>query len=195
MAVIISMLRGVNVGGHHQIKMDALRELYSSLGLRDVQTYVQSGHVIFRAERRDLAGLPRIIVDGIERSFGFRPDVILRTAAELRDVIARNPFATRAGIEPSRLLVTFLASDPGREATDRVLKMQAAPEETQISGREMYTYYPDGMARPKLTWPTIERVLKTSGTGRNWNTVTKLAELAGRLEASSLRHDEAADVR
>src|SRR5882762_1096236 len=91
MGVIISMLRGVNVGGHNKIKMEALRELYQSLKLRDAQTYVQSGNVIFRTDERDPTLLNKRIQNGIERKFGFRPDVILRMAAEMREVIARNP--------------------------------------------------------------------------------------------------------
>src|SRR5277367_389037 len=102
MAVIISMLRGVNVGGHNKIKMDALRALYESLGLRDVQTYVQSGNVVFRSKETDHAKLARRIGDGIEKGFGFRPGVVLRTSTELREVMARNPFAPRKGIEPDR---------------------------------------------------------------------------------------------
>ena len=85
MAVIISMLRGVNVGGHKKVKMDALCTLCGSLGLRDAQTYVQSGNVIFRTEGRDLARLRKRIEDGIEKTFGFHSDVILRTPADLRD--------------------------------------------------------------------------------------------------------------
>ncbi len=184
MAVIISMLRGVNVGGHNMIKMDALRALYQSLKLRNPQTYVQSGNVIFRTEERDLVRLSRRIEDGIEQSFGFRPHVILRTRSELRDVIARNPFARRRGIVPSRLLVTFLASDPGPEARDKLRRIKTDPEELRIEGRELYIYYPNGMARPKLSWAAIEKTLKTPGTGRNWNSVTKLLEIAERLEAS-----------
>jgi uncharacterized protein (DUF1697 family) len=184
MAVIISMLRGVNVGGHNKIKMDALRALYKSLGLRDPHTYVQSGNVIFRTEERDLVLLTKRIQNGIERRFGFRPDVIVRTSSELRDVIARNPFAMRRGIDPSKLLVTFLASNPGPEARDKVLRIKPDPEELRIDGRELYIYFPNGMARPKLSWAVIEKTLKTSGTGRNWNSVTKLLEIAERLEAT-----------
>ena len=118
MTVVISMLRAVNVGGHNKIKMDALRALYETLKLRDAQTYVQSGNVIFRSEERDISRLTKRIEDGIQRKFGFRPDVILRTAAEMREVVVRNPFAKRRGIEPGKLLVTFLASDPGEEARE-----------------------------------------------------------------------------
>jgi len=183
MAVIVSMLRGVNVGGHNKIKMDALRGLYESLGLREVQTYVQSGNVVFRTKERNLAGLGNKIENAIERSFDFRPVVVLRTPAELKDVIARNPFAKRSGIEPGKLLVTFLASHPAAEALEQVLKIKTDPEEMHVDGREVYIYFPNGMARPKLSWVTVEKKLKTSGTGRNWNSVTKLLEIAERLEA------------
>ena len=184
MVVVISMLRGVNLGSHNRIKMDALRALYESLKLRDPQTYVQSGNVIFRTEERDLAELAKRIENGIEQKFGFRSQVILRTTSEMRDVIARNPFAKRRGIDPSRLLVTFLAGDPGPEARDNLLKIKTDPEEMRIDGRELYIYYPAGMGRSKLSWMAIVKALQTSGTGRNWNTVTKLLEIAEMLEAS-----------
>jgi uncharacterized protein (DUF1697 family) len=184
MAVIVSMLRAVNVGGHNKIKMESLRALYESLKLRDPQTYVQSGNVVFRTKERDLTILARRIENGIEQSFGFRPAVILRTTTELRDVISRNPFAARRGIDPRKLLVTFLGNDPSAEAREQVLNIKAEPEELHIDGREVYIYFPNGMARPKLSWVALEKKLKTSGTGRNWNSVTKLLEMAERLEAS-----------
>src|SRR5712692_12066511 len=182
MAVIISMLRGVNVGGHNKIKMEALRALYESLKLWEAQTYVQSGNVIFRTEERDIARLAKRIENGIERKFGFRPNVILRTAAEMREVIARNPFAKRRGIEPGKLLVSFHASDPGEEARERVRQMKCDPEEMRIEGREIYIYFPNGAGRSKLPWAGLGKMLKTPGTGRNWNSVTKMLEMAERLE-------------
>src|SRR5260370_41923960 len=103
MTVIISMLRGVNVGGHNKIKMEALRALYESLKLRGAQTYVQCGNVIFRTDERDMSRLTKRIEDGIERKFGFRPDVILRTASEMRDVVSRCAFGNRRGIESGKV--------------------------------------------------------------------------------------------
>jgi uncharacterized protein (DUF1697 family) len=184
MTVVISMLRGVNVGGHNMIKMDALRTLYESLGLRNPQTYVQSGNVVFTTREKNVAALATRIEKAIEKEFGFRPPVIVRTPSELRDVIARNPFAKRRGLEPGRLLVTFLAGEPSSEARNQVLALKAEPEELRIVGREVFIYYPNGMARPKIPWTTIERMLKVSGTGRNWNSVTKLLEMAEKLEGS-----------
>ena len=184
MAVIISMLRGVNVGGHNKVKMEALRALYESLKLRDAQTYVQSGNVVFRTDERDMARLAKRIEDGIERKFGFRPSVILRTAAEMREVVAKNPFGKRRGIEPGKLVVSFLASDPGEEGREKVRQMKCDPEELRIEGREMYVYFPNGMGRSKLSLVRLEKTLKTPGTARNWNSVTKMLEMAEKLEAS-----------
>jgi uncharacterized protein (DUF1697 family) len=184
MAVMISMLRGVNVGGHNKIKMDALRALYDSLGLRDARTYVQSGNVIFRVAKLDVVSLTRRIQDAIERRFGFSADVILRTAAQVRDTIAGNPFARRSGIDPSKLLVVFLATKPTPKATNNILQNKATPEEILINGRELYIYFPKGMGRTKLSWMALVKSLETTGTGRNWNSVMKLLEIAESLEAS-----------
>jgi uncharacterized protein (DUF1697 family) len=184
MGVIISLLRGVNVGGHNKIKMDALRALCEALKLRDACTYVQSGNVVFRSDAKDLVRLGKRLEDAIEQSFGFRPAVILRTAPELRDVIARNPFAKRRGIDPKKLLVTFLATEPSQEARDKALQIKAGLDELHIEGREFYAYFPNGLGRPTLSPAAVERALKTPGTGRNWNSVTKLLEIAERLEAA-----------
>ncbi len=184
MSVIISLLRGVNVGGHNKIKMDQLRAVYESLGFRDAQTFIQSGNVVCRADKRDLATVGARIEKGIDRNFGFRPSVIVRTATELREVIVRNPFAKRSGIDASRLLVAFLASSPAADALDKVLKIKCAPQELRVSGRELFIYFPNGMARPTLPMATVERTLKIASTGRNWNTVRKLLEMAEALEAA-----------
>ena len=182
MTVAISLLRGINVGGHHLIPMAALRALYEELGVRQPQTYLQSGNVVFRASARDLARLGGRLEAAIENRFGFRPDVMIRTAAELRDVIARNPFATRRGIEPAKLAVLFLARDPGAAARGKLRGIDTGPEELRIHDRELYIYFPNGMGRPKLSAQLIEKTLETPGTARNWNTVTRLAEMAEKLE-------------
>ena len=181
MAVIISLLRAVNVTGYNKVKMDALRELYESLGLRGAQTYIQSGNVVFRTNAQDLVRLQKRIEDAIEKSFGFRTSVVLRSSAELKDVIRRNPFAKRSGIEPNRLVVSFLAGEPGPESKEKIVQIKVGPEELYLDGRELYIYYTGGMGTSKLTPAVLERALKVPGTARNWNTVTKLLEMAENL--------------
>jgi uncharacterized protein (DUF1697 family) len=165
------------------IKMDALKALCVSLKLKDPQTYVQSGNVIFSSGERDLEKLARRIQDGIEKSHGFRPGVMLRTMAELQDVVARNPFAKRSGIEPGKLLVNFLTADPAKDAREKALAIKVGPEEMHLIGREAYIYFPNGQGRSKFPWAAIERMLGTSGTGRNWNSVTKMLEMAEKMDS------------
>ena len=181
MPVIICMLRGVNVGGHNMIKMDALKALCVSLKLKDPQTYVQSGNVIFSSGEKDLAKLARRIQDAIEKSHGFRSPVVLRTAAELKEVFARNPFASRSGIEPGKLLVNFLAYDPGKDNREKALAIKIGPEEMHLIGSEAYIYFPNGQGRSKFPSAAIERALGTAWTGRNWNSVTKMLEMAEKM--------------
>jgi uncharacterized protein (DUF1697 family) len=178
------MLRAVNLGGHNQISMDALREICLSLKLRGPQTYIQSGNVVFGTAERDPDKLAPRIESCIEKRFGFRPSVILRTASEMRDVVARNPFAARPGVEPSKLVVSFLAAAPTPETRDRVLAIKVGPEELRHSGSEFYIYFPDGQGRSKLP-PALDRTLKMPATARNWNTVTKLLAMAEDLESGS----------
>lgn len=176
MHIVISMLRGINVGGHNLIRMDALRELYATLEFENARTYVQSGNVVFAARERDLAKLARRIEDAIEARFACRPDVILRTVDEMRGVIARNPF--EKDFEPAKLIVNFLAGEPAKEAREKVRAIKVGPEELHLDGRELYVYYPEGVGRSKLTPAVIEKAVKVRGTGRNWNSVKKLLELA-----------------
>jgi len=182
MPVMISLLRGVNVGGHNMIKMEALRTLYESLGMKDVQTYVQSGNVVFRTSENDTARLTKKIQNGIEKTFSCKPEIILRSTKELEDAITSNPFSKRRDIEPAKLLVLFLAADPSKQSCEKLLAIKADPEELKLNGREVYIYFPNGMGKTKLPWTTIEKVLGTPGTGRNWNSVTKLLEMARKLK-------------
>ena len=184
MPVLISMLRAVNVGGHAKIKMEALRALYSSLKFENPQTYVQSGNVIFKTSERDLAAVAKRIQKAIKRKFGCCPEVILRTTEGLRTVLVKNPFAKRSNIEPGKLLVVFLASDPGDAARQNLLNQKFQPEELHALGRELYIYFPNGAGKSKLPWGRIDKLLQTRGTARNWNSVTKILELAEGMETA-----------
>jgi uncharacterized protein (DUF1697 family) len=183
MPVLISMLRGVNLGPHNRIKMDALRALYESLKLNDPRTYVQSGNVIFRAKQKNLAALSKKIQAAIEGEFGFRPEVILRTTDELRQAIAATPFPAGRKLEPGKILVTFLSAAPGPEADTALARFKSYPEEVHLLGRELYIYFPNGAGRSKLPWSSVEKLMKVTGTARNWNSVLNMLAIAEELEA------------
>ena len=102
MPVLISMLRGINVGGHNKVDMGALRALYESLKFEDPRTYVQSGNVIFRSKEKNSPALAKKIQNAIEREFGCRPEIILRTPDELRKAIAATPFHAVADWSPAK---------------------------------------------------------------------------------------------
>jgi uncharacterized protein (DUF1697 family) len=181
MPVMISMLRGVNVGGHNRIKMDELRALYESLKLEGPKTYVQSGNVIFRTKEKNVEKVAKKIRTGIEKTFGFSPEVIVRSTDETRKAIAATPFAGR-DLEPGKILVTFLGGEPEKEALEKFLGLKGYPEEVHVKGRELYIYFPNGAGKSKLPWSQVERLLKVTGTARNWNSVLALLKIAEEME-------------
>lgn len=184
MPVLISMLRGVNLGPHNRIKMDALRVLYESLQLEDPRTYVQSGNVIFRTKEKNPAKLAKKIQGGIEKEVGFRPEVILRTIEELRQSLAVNPFRNRRDLEPSKLLITFLSAEPAAEAPATIRGLNVQREELYLIGRELYIYFPDGIGKSNLPWSSVEKLIGVTGTARNLNSVVKMLEIAEQLKAA-----------
>lgn len=178
------MLRGVNVGGHNKIKMDALRSHCEGLKFENIQTYVQSGNLVFTCKGHKPERTARLVEDAIEKQHGFRPAVILRNAAEMREVIVRNPFAKRKNLDPAKLAVIFFTDELTPDVRKQLEAIKVGPEELKAHPRELYIYFPDGMGRSKLP-AAIERLMKKTGTARNWNTVTKLMEMANQIETQS----------
>lgn len=175
MTTYISMLRGVNAGGQKRIGMEKLKELYGSLGLRKVRTYIQSGNVVFESPARDG---PKLI-DEIERlirdAFGYDVPVLLRTMEEFRQLAANSPFKDK---DPRKVYVTFLSGRPDRPPVTGIERARDESEEFLLSGREIYLFCPKGYGRSKLTNNYFERKLRVSATTRNWRTVCKLLEMA-----------------
>jgi uncharacterized protein (DUF1697 family) len=180
MTAFVSLFRGINVGGNHQVRMDELKAMHEALGLRDVSPYIQSGNVVFRTDAADVAGLRSQIETSFAARFGFHSEVFLRASAELQAIIDRNPFQGQPGKEPKWVVVMFLAARPDDAAQNALLQTYAGPEEVFIIGQEVYIYYPGGIGRSKLSGSFLEKKLKTLGTARNWNTIL---ELQRRLQA------------
>ena len=177
MTAFVSLFRGINVGGHHKIRMDELKELYESLGFKDVLPYIQSGNAVFTSDEADLARVRKQIEEGFEKKFGFHVEVIVRTSAELREIIDNNPFQSQQSKESKWIVVMFLAARPDETAQEDLLKTYVGPEELIIIGKEVYIYYPNGIGRSKLSHSFVEKKLKTVGTARNWNTILQLQKL------------------
>jgi len=169
------MLRGINVGGQKRIKMDELKGLYESLGLDNIQTYIQSGNVLFSATETDCVKLAGKIEQKIKRSFGFEVVVIIRTKNELGKIIRKNPLADK---DESKLHVTFLSDYPESIPKEEIKKVVGKSEEFAIEEREIYLYCPNGYGNTKLSNNFFERKLKVTATTRNWKTVTTLFEMA-----------------
>lgn len=185
MPVLISLLRGVNVVGKNQIKMDQLRTAYEELGFSDVRSYLQSGNVLVKTRECSLPRAAKRIQDAIEARFGCRPTVIFRTVEDMRATVANNPFADRTDIAPGYLIVMFLAEAPDTAGRDLIAAMDTAGEELHIGHRELYIYFRNGMGQSKLSTLTIEKRLKIAGTARNWNTVTNLLALAEEMSGTA----------
>jgi uncharacterized protein (DUF1697 family) len=180
MTVVVSFLRGVNVGGHGKLNMGALAAAYSALGFRDVRTLLQSGNVLFRSTLRNRDAVAKRITQEIERRFDLKIDVIVRTLAEVRMIVERGPASPR--LDPRKLHVMFLQSVPDANRQATLARAHKGPEMLEIRGPEIYLYYPEGAGRSKLSGAFIERKLDVAGTARNWNTLQKIIEAGTKLE-------------
>jgi uncharacterized protein (DUF1697 family) len=178
MPVFIALLRGINVGGNKTIQMARLKTVLEELGFENVKTHLNSGNVVFITKEKSAAKLTKTIEAAIEKEFGFRPTVVLRTVAELSKILAKNPFTEMAESDPSHLLVITLAGKPHADAKARLAKAYQGPEEIKIAGENVYLTYPNGIGRSKLTNMVLEKHLGVAGTARNWNTLAKLSEIA-----------------
>jgi len=178
MTVFVAFLRGINVGGRKTIRMAALKSLLETLGFTGVRTLLNSGNVVFAAKGMSSSSLTRQLEDAVEKEFGFRPTIVIRTAAELKEIIEQNPFADMAKDDPSHLLVMTLAKNPKAGAKARIAEAYSGPEEIAMSGENVYLTYPNGIGTSKLTNTLLEKQLGVVGTARNWNTLARLLAVA-----------------
>ena len=171
-----ALLRGINVGGSKKIPMAALRELMQGLGYLDVVTHLQSGNAVFSSPEQPAPVLARAIAERITSEFAMDVKVVIRNGSEIADVIKRSPLPD--GPEnPSRFFVAFLAAAPSPEAIGARESLSFDPDRIWVSGAEAFLWCPAGAAETKLSNNFLEKRLGVTATMRNWNTVTKLADL------------------
>jgi uncharacterized protein (DUF1697 family) len=179
MSMHVALLRAVNVGGRGLLAMSDLRELFEALGFAGAQSLLQSGNFVFQSGRQTGAALERLLETETEKRLGVATDYLIRTADEWKKVIASNPFSDEAERDPGHLLVVFLKQEPPAKDVKALQAAIKGPEVVRCEGKHLYAVYPLGIGHSKLTNTLIERKLGSRGTGRNWNTVRKLAGMLG----------------
>lgn len=185
----IALLRGINVGGHNKVPMAELRALCESLGWRDVQTYIQSGNIVFRADSSaDSSGSDAASVSAadleikLERAildrFNLAVTVIVRPGEEWLGYLPANPFPDASEREPNRVMLLLSKRAPNANAARTLQERAAGSERVVLAGSALWIHYPEGSGRSRLAAPTmLERAVGSPVSSRNWRTVMKLAEM------------------
>ncbi len=179
MNTLISFLRGVNMAGHNKINMTRLSELFERIGLRQSETYIQSGNVIFNninnLKKDDVASL---IENAIKDTFGLTVPAMIRNIDEIKKIISKNPFLNEKEFDPAKMAVMFLRFEPGEDQLLKVRDVNYPPDKFSILGKEIFVYCPNGFGRTRLYTNFFENKMKVIGTARNWNTINTILELA-----------------
>ena len=174
MTAWVALLRAVNLGQHGKITMTDLRGLLTGLGYENIRTIVQTGNALFEAQG-EAAAIEAKIEAALAKELALKTPVIVRTAAQWREVIAANPYPKMAADDPAHLVVMALKTAPEAERLAALREAIKGAETAELKGSEAYLTYPDGIGTSKLTSAVIERKLGVTGTARNWNTALKIA--------------------
>jgi uncharacterized protein (DUF1697 family) len=173
-ATYIAFLRGVNLGPNNKIAMPALRAMAEDLGYTDVATYINSGNLIVSTPKK-AATVEREISKAIKDTFGRPIDVTVRTPAQLKEVLAENPYPDG---NPSQVTVAFLTKAPAKDAKDRVAAVAKNYEPFAFAGQEVYVNYSQGIGKSKLA-EKFSDIIGVSSTVRNIRTVERVLALCG----------------
>lgn len=170
----IAFLRGINVSGQNKVPMSELRDLLSRQGFQNVQTYIQSGNIIFESNSHDKMVMESQIYDAIKHHFGFEVSILVKTQGELKTIFDACPFSEEKKINSYFML---LYSMPEPSLINRLREMSYPKEEFYITGSCVYFYSQNGYGKAKCNNNFFERKLKVVATARNYKTITKLLSL------------------
>jgi len=172
-----AMLRGINLG-KRQLKKHDLIAAAEAAGFGEAKTLLASGNLVFEAGDAKPEAIERALHDAVEKLSGIKSEVFVRNCSELKALIAANPFPDVARDRPSQLLVLFHKDQVPPEPIEAVAKGYDGPERLHAIGRELLIDFPEGQGRSELMPAMSKLKIKLPhGTGRNWNTVTRLAEM------------------
>jgi uncharacterized protein (DUF1697 family) len=172
----VALLRGINVGGKHRVPMATLRELFVDAGASEVETYIQSGNVVYTAPAKLARTLPETVRAAISETFEFEVPIVARNAAQLQEVAAAHPFVDRVSDE-KLLMVAFLDRTPSAAKLAALDPNRSPGDHIEVRGQHVYLAFPNGSGRSKLDANWLDRSLDAVGTWRNWRTVQALLEL------------------
>jgi len=179
MNTYLCILRGINVSGHKIIKMDELKNLFQKLGFNAVQTYIQSGNVIFQSELKNQQELELLIAKRVNEVFGFDVPILVKTFKELQHVFENNPFLKNGVTDISKLHVTFLSEIPNSTLVKQFNEVDLGSDEFTIDNSSIYIHCPvNGYGNSKISNQFIENKLKLNATTRNWKTITQLMNMS-----------------
>ena len=173
MPTYISLLRGINVSGQKKIKMTDLKSLYEELGFTNVQTYIQSGNVVFEYQVSSPEKLEQVIFDKIKVYYGFEVPNLILSPTIIKTTLKNNPFK---GIE--KMYFTFLAKNPLKENIEGLGAFNFIEEFYELKAKVIYFHCPNGYGRAKMNNNFFEKKLKVAATTRNLKTTKKLLEMA-----------------
>lgn len=177
MQTYIALLRGINVGGHKKVPMAELRDLLTNAGFQNVQTYIQSGNVIFQSSK-NASELETEIQKLIHSHFGFEVSVIVKNNNELQAIFETCPFSEEKKEDSYFILLSDIPNEHVIEKTQGIIYEN---EEVVIKNDCLYFYSSAGYGRTKFNMNTYERKLKVVGTARNYKTMVKLLSLSSDL--------------
>lgn len=172
----VALLRGVNLGGKNRLAMKDLADLFAQAGCESVQTYIQSGNVVFCADAAKALAIATMVSRLIETKKKFAAPMAVRTLADMQRIARSNPFL-KSGIDADFLHVMFLVHKPSHAAVQALDQARSSGDSFVVRDREIYLHLPNGAARTKLTAGYFDSRLKTICTQRNWRTVTALLAL------------------
>jgi uncharacterized protein (DUF1697 family) len=176
--VYVGLLRGINIGSKTRIAMADLRALVGDLGHEDVRTLVNSGNVVFTVDRKKAnATLAREIAAALRGKHGLDVGVVVRSGVEMAKIVANNPFP-EAAVTPKLLHVSFLDRAPAKERVAALQEVERGEDDFRVIGIEVYLSVPNGLSGAVFNVGGLDKALGVVATSRNWNTVTKLAEMA-----------------
>lgn len=177
MTTFIALLRGINVGGNKKIAMAELRALCADCGCANVQSYIQSGNLIFTRSGSEAAAEAEL-ERAIAARFGFTVDVLVRDGAKWPALLAGNPFREAALAQPNLVMMALAKRPPQRDAVAALRERARHGERIESAGEALWFHYPQGVAGSRLSPALIDRLVGSPVTARNIRTVHKLAELA-----------------